>query len=319
MKLKDAVTRYLDHNRALGMRFKAEGFILRALCRALGDTTLTQIRAESITAFLNGMNPEQITTNWYKKYSVIRGFYRFALARGIAQASPLPRHVPLLTTPAFVPYIYSQNELRRLLDAVPAACCGKKVSVQAGVFRALLLLLYGAGLRLEEALSLTTSDIDLDQAVICIRKTKFYKTRLVPLGTDITFALAQYVAARGSNLLDKPNAPFFALRNGSRVSQSVARRTFARVRTLAGVKRQDQCRFQPRLHDLRHTAAVHRLISWYRSGESLQALLPRLATYLGHVNLAATQRYLTLTPELLNEASLRFERYAFSANLGGRP
>ena len=290
------------------MRFNTEGFILRALCRALGDVTLSQVPAEPVTTFLYGRSPVEITPTWHKKYSVISGFYRFALARGLAQASPLPRHVPQCTAPAFVPYIYSQSELKRLLDAVPV-CCSGKVSVQADVFRAMLLLLYGAGLRLE----------DLDQAVICIRETKFYKTRLVPLGRDLTFALALYVGTRGSNSFDQPGTPFFALRDGRRVSQSIARRIFASVRTLAGVRRQVPCRYQPRLHDLRHTAAVHRLIAWYRSGEDLQTLLPRLVTYLGHVNLAATKHYLTLTPDILNEASARFERYAFGDDQGRQP
>ena len=315
MKLHDAVTRYIDHKRALGMRFKTEDFILRALCRALGDVRLTQVHAESMTVFLNGRNPLEITPTWHKKYSVIMGFYRFALARGMAQTLPLPRHVPQCSAPAFVPYIYSQSELKRLLDAVPA-CCSGKVSVHADVFRAMLLLLYGAGLRLEEALSLTTNDVDLDQAVICIRETKFYKTRLVPLGKDLTFALALFAGERASNSFDQPDAPFLALRDGRRVSQSIARRIFASVRALADVQRPSPCRYQPRLHDLRHTAAVHRLIAWYRSGEDLQFLLPRLVTYLGHVNLAATKHYLTLTPDLLNEASARFERYAFGDNQG---
>lgn len=315
MKLHAAVTRYIEHKRALGMRFNAEDAILRALCRALGDVTLIQIQAEAMMAFLDGRNPLEVTATWHKKYSVLMGFYRFALARGMTQTSPLPRHVPQCTAPAFVPYIYSQSELKRLLDAVPA-CCSGKVSVQADVFRAMLLLLYGAGLRLEEALSLTANDVDLDQAVICIRQTKFYKTRLVPLGRDMTFALALYVGARGSDSFGQAGVPFLALRDGRRVSQSIARRIFANVRALAGVRRQDQCRYQPRLHDLRHTAAVHRLIAWYRSGEDLQALLPRLVTYLGHVNLAATQHYLTLTPDLLNEASTRFERYAFGDHQG---
>ena len=78
----------------------------------------------------------------------------------------------------------------------------------------------------------------------------------------------------------------------------------------AGVVRHDGARYQPRLHDLRHAAAVHRLVSWYRAGADVQKLLPQLATYLGHVHIAATQRYLTMTPELLSEASRRFERYA---------
>ena len=78
----------------------------------------------------------------------------------------------------------------------------------------------------------------------------------------------------------------------------------------AGVSRHDGAQYQPRIHDLRHSGAVHRLVAWYRSGADLQRLLPQLATYLGHIDLAATQRYLTMTPALLREASLRFERYA---------
>jgi len=83
------------------------------------------------------------------------------------------------------------------------------------------------------------------------------------------------------------------------------------LRRHARVQRHDGGCFQPRLHDMRHSFAVHRLISWYRQGADVQRLLPQLATYLGHVHIAATQRYLTMTPELLREASQRFERYAW--------
>ena len=79
----------------------------------------------------------------------------------------------------------------------------------------------------------------------------------------------------------------------------------------------DGARYQPRLHDLRHSFATHRLTSWYRQGADVQRLLPVLATYLGHESVAGTQVYLTLTPELLREASLRFERYA-ETGTGGR-
>jgi integrase/recombinase XerD len=83
------------------------------------------------------------------------------------------------------------------------------------------------------------------------------------------------------------------------------------VREYAGVSRDDGARYQPRLHDLRHSFAVHRLTSWYQQGADVQKLLPQLATYLGHTNIAATQVYLTITPQLLHEASVRFEQYAF--------
>ena len=85
---------------------------------------------------------------------------------------------------------------------------------------------------------------------------------------------------------------------------------FRRLRSIAGIKREGGARNQPRLHDLRHSAAVHRVTSWYRSGADLNDLLPKLATYLGHKDLSGTQRYLTMTEELLAEASRRFEAFA---------
>lgn len=313
MRLCEAITTYVEHKRALGMKFTAEGFVLQSLCAALGDVTMNQVRAGPVESFLGGSNPGRVTATWTKKYSVITGFYRFALARDYVIASPLPARAPKLTAPAFIPYIYSQHELVLMFAAVPAACGCGNAAVEPDTFRTLLLLLYGGGLRLGEALSLTVADVDLDQAVLCIRGTKFYKTRLVPLCADLTFALALHV---GAPCTDQPDAPFLRLRNGKRVSQSAARSAFRRVRILAGLARSGGARHQPRLHDLRHTAAVHRLVAWYRSGENLQFMLPRLATFLGHVNLAGTQRYLTLTPELLNEASTRFERYAQGAAIG---
>ena len=313
MKLSEAIATYVGHKRSLGMKFITEGFVLRAFCAALGDVAMNQVRAGPVEAFLGGSDRSLVTATWTKKYSVIHGFYRFALARNHTRSSPLPARTPKLTEPAFIPYIYSQPELKRMLDAVPAACGSDRVAVPAGTFRTLLLLLYGAGLRLGEALSLTVADVDLDQAILCVRGTKFYKTRLVPLCADLTFALAQHV---GAHCTGQPDAPFLRLRNGKRVSQPAARSAFRRVRILAGLARSGGARHQPRLHDLRHTAAVHRLIAWYRNGENLQFMLPRLATFLGHVNLAGTQRYLTLTPELLNEASTRFERYALGTAIG---
>jgi len=94
------------------------------------------------------------------------------------------------------------------------------------------------------------------------------------------------------------------------VNQYVLGDYFRHVRQQAGIYRGDGARYQPRLHDLRHTFAVHRLTSWYRQGADVQKLLPQLSVYLGHVLLASTQVYLRMTPELLTEANARFERYS---------
>ena len=179
----------------------------------------------------------------------------------------------------------------------------------------MLLLLYGAGLRIGEALSLTIDDIDLHQAYLHIIETKFFKSRLVPIGKDLNGVMTEYVLNGKRCHMFPAKAPLFSFYDGSPLSKSAARNAFRRLRSHAGVLREGGPRRQPRLHDLRHTAAVHRLIAWYRSGEDLQKLLPKLATYLGHVDLSSTQCYLTMTPELLQQAGLRFEQYAFGEKL----
>jgi site-specific recombinase XerD len=311
MKLSAVVSLYVSHKRALGHRYRAEEAILRAFCKAVGDRPITTVETKDILTFLNGRGP--VTEYWAKKHRVLTGLYRYILARGMADRSPLPRAIPKPTVPPFVPYIYSRDELKGLLDAVPVACAGR-VTIEEEVFKTLLLLLYGAGLRIGEALALTLGDVNLREAYLRVRGAKFFKCRLVPLGKDLTGALSEYVVKRQERHGSAEEAPLFCFRDSSPLSQSAARSAFRRLCAHAGVRREGGTRRQPRLHDLRHTAAVHRLIEWYRSGADVQGLLPKLATYLGHVDLSGTQRYLTLTPELLRQASRRFEHYAMEGD-----
>jgi integrase/recombinase XerD len=211
----------------------------------------------------------------------------------------------------FVPYIYSTDELQRLINPTSPEQIGFR-KIQPHTLRAVLLLLYGAGLRIGEAVALTLQDVDLDAAVITIRDTKFHKTRLVPVGLKLNQAMVEYAAQRNAARHSQiSEAPFFVLRRGAPLSAPIVREAFIRLRKYAGVGRADGARYQPRLHDMRHSFAVRRLTSWYEQGADVQKLLPQLATYLGHVSIAATQVYLTMTPELLHAASVRFERYAF--------
>ena len=307
MKLSELVAQYVSHKRALGMRFNSEAETLASFCHQLdGDIDVVSVTVEQVQDFLTGNRP--LTNHWGKRRSVLDCLFRFALSRGYATASPLPRYSPKLPPP-LTPYIYSQEELKRLLD-VTSATCSSHAPLDAYVLRALILILYGACLRHGEALRLTMRDVNLDEAVLHIRESKFYKSRLVPLGADLNSAMERYARQRNQRFGQEPDAPFFCFRDGRPLSQSAVRRAFQRQRILANIRREGGASCQPRLHDLRHAGAVHRLISWYRSGADLQLLLPQLATYLGHIDLAGTQRYLILTPELLREASARFEAYA---------
>jgi site-specific recombinase XerD len=307
MKLHAAVTQYIAYKHSLGMKFVSDGRILKSFARLHGNKDLKAIGSERVMAFLDGKGP--LTSFWHRKHCALSGFYRFAIARRYTGSLPLPRRLPKLPH-RFVPHIYSHGELKRLMEAIPACFENHRCRIDVETYRTLLLLLYGAALRISEAVSLTLGDVDLDAAVLKIRDSKFHRTRLVPIGADLASVLTQHLTRRRAQNANT-DAPLFVRRAGTRLTRAAAENAFCRLRVLAKVLRHDGSRYQPRLHDLRHSSATYRLLSWYQSGADVQRLLPKLATFLGHIHISGTQRYLTLTPQLLQKASQRFERYAF--------
>lgn len=308
MKLQELITQYAAFRKSMGEDFQSAESLLNTFCRRTGvEIDVDEIRVEQVEVFLAGTGP--VNRYWRRKYDTLRGLYRYATSRGFVDHVPLPGTVPKMPE-RFVPYIYSADELQRLINPTAPEQIGFR-KLQPHTLRAVLLLLYGAGLRIGEAVALTVQDVDLDAAVITIRNTKFHKTRWVPVGLKLNQAIAEYAAQRKeAGHSQSPDAPFFVLRRGAPLSVQIVEQAFTRLRKYAGVGRADGARYQPRLHDMRHCFAVRRLTSWYEQGADVQKLLPHLATYLGHVSIAATQVYLTMTPELLHAASVRFERYA---------
>lgn len=309
MNIKNLVTQYVAFRRALGELCNTSEIHLRAFCRAIGPRTpITQIRLKHVNAFLAGTGP--FTNTWFSKYTALKGAFRFAISRGELVTAPLPTDLPK-PLPTLTPYIYSREEIRRLLDAIPT-CRRLPTRIAAPTMRAILLLLYGAGLRRGEALRLTVADVDLPNSLLTIRYTKFFKSRLVPISRDLAKVLSDYAAWRSAKYpAAGASSNFFVGQDGQAIPQNTLQRAFKRLREYAGVRRSDTTRFQPRMHDLRHTFAVHRLTEWYRQGADAQRLVYHLSVYLGHVSLVSTQVYLTMTPDLLREANTRFERYAF--------
>jgi site-specific recombinase XerD len=307
MNLQALIARYVAFKRALGERCETAARVLRAFSRAVGEKTpVTEVRRQQVVAFLNGDGP--VTRSWHARYFALRGLYRYALSRGFVSDDPLPKVLPK-EPPRFVPYIYSREELRRLFAAALEPPHPKRLTEPITLWT-VLFLLYGAGLRRGEALGLVRGDVDLASAVLTIRNTKFFKSRLVPFGPVLGQALADYAAWRQANHPSSdPQAPFFVGRRGARLNPLGFGEAFRWVLKRSGVRRQDGVEHRPRLHDLRHTFAVHRLTAWYHQGADVQRLLPRLSVYLGHADLSSTQIYLTMTPELLQQASVRFEQY----------
>ena len=312
--LADVIDAYLTRQRSLGMRFDSAGQLLRRFSRVIGDRPIREVTPEAVLDFLNG--GRALTATWTLKHKVLTGLYRFAVSRGYVESSPLPKTLPKLP-PQQTPYVYSNDELRRLLEATTILRAGHSRDVPA-MYRTLLLLLYGTGMRIGEALRLTLQDVDLTERVITVRGTKFFKTRLVPIGPKLAVELAAHLERRGLSPVPLTKAaPLFASRGVRGWSYPRVIAMFQHVRRAAGVTCPVGEPRPPRLHDLRHTAAVHRVVAWYRAGQDVQRLLPQLATYLGHLDIRSTQRYLQMTPELLQAASQRFADYALGGDHEG--
>jgi site-specific recombinase XerD len=312
MRLRDAIHQYIAWRRDHGAKYESSATILYLFLKSVkGGIDCDAVATDRVLAFLAGKGA--LTRYRENKHGALAGFYRYAISRGYATRSPLPDNEPRPPASAS-PHIYSCDELRRLFNAVGDSR-QRGFQLDADTFRTLLFLLYGAGLRVGEARRLTLADVDLHEAVLTIRDTKFFKSRLVPIGTQLSAMLKIYASLRESRpFLQGKNSFFLANRDGTQLYHRTIIAAFAKLLHAADVHSASGERPSPRLHDFRHSFAVHRLTEWYRQDADVQRLLPLLSTYLGHADMEGTKVYLSMTPELLQQASTRFERYANGGN-----
>jgi integrase len=249
-----------------------------------------------------------VTAHWFYKYQTLVTFYRYAQAHHYVQNIPLPRSKPQ-SPEKFQPYIYTNDDMRKLIDAADSRH-RYTWFLSPNTVRTLLLLLYGTGLRIGEALRLNIEDLDRNSGVLTIREAKFYKSRLVPVGPDLQRVLEAYIDQQWPSVHHTENTPLLGTVKHQRITRNTAEEVFKKLRKEAGVHRSREARYQPRLHDFRHSFALVRIVTWYREGKNVQRLLPHLTTYLGHGSIQDTAHYVTMATELLTEASLCFERYA---------
>jgi integrase/recombinase XerD len=170
---------------------------------------------------------------------------------------------------------------------------------------------YCAGLRVSEIASLSLGDVDLQVGTITIRQTKFFKSRILPLTASVIVALREYLKARHRTGApqDPASGLFWHDQRGTRYATATVMWLFADLLRRAGLKPL-RGKTGPRIHDLRHSFVVNRMLQWYRAGINPQDKLPFLATYLGHRDIHSTLVYITVTQELLQQANERFRAYA---------
>lgn len=310
MTLREAIELYILWRQAQGVKFMTGGNLLRQfLGYSDGGAACDDVSTAQVLAFLEGNGP--FTRHRENKYYALQRFWHHAISRGHATRSPLPHSEPRppLRIP---PHIYSRAELQRLFDPENVENSRRGATqLDAVTFRTLLVLLYGAGLRFSEATGLTLADVDLAEGILSIRNTKFHKSRLVPVGPQLATVLVSYMSLRRrAASAQSEDAFFLANRSGTRLASSTVQYAFDALLHITRVHGTAGGREVPRMHDLRHSFAVHRLTAWYRQGADVQRLLPVLSTYLGHSSLEGTKIYLSMTPGLLEQASLRFAHYA---------
>jgi len=293
MKLSEGIALYVEHKRISGIDFSKGHSNFLSLCRNLGDVQLSEISSHDVLRFLNG--PKTSTVTFRGKHSQIRYFFEFMASRELMAEIRMPPNRPLVRQ-TFTPYIYTREELRRLLKATRTRSrWAFNVLIAPQTLRTFLLSLYATGSLVGEMIRLTARDIDLNAGTMTVRSTRFDRKRKLPLSADLLRELRKYaVWKRRKGLVGET---FFMKDNGTPLVARTINNNFQRLRQSAGVLRHDSAQYQPRMHDFRATFAVHRIASWIRNKADLNRMLPALAAYMGQAGLASTERYLYLTPE----------------------
>lgn len=236
------------------------------------------------------------------RLSVVRQFCRYLRQFEPECFVPEPR-LTRRRRPYRLPHIYTENEMKAMLQA--ARELPPVGSLRSKTYFTLFGSLYCTGLRCGEAFALNLCDVDLDQHLLFIRQGKFGKSRWVPIAASTSAVLQRYLKERMRFAPTAPESPFFVTGRGRRLYHTNVDLAFRQILNRCGLRGRKGCP-GPRLHHLRHSFACTRLLAWYREGKDVQALLPALATYLGHVKFTSTQVYLHATAELLAEANQRF-------------
>ncbi len=306
--LREALTQYVALRRALGTQLQEPA---RTLVQFL--EFLEHEGAEFITSELAlrwAMEPRGVQrATWARRLGMVRRFAAWLSTIDARNEVPPPRLLAARRR-RNKPHIFTEQEIGRLM--AEAAGLPSPTGLRALTYTTLIGLLTATGLRPGEALALDRSDVNLDNGILAIRQTKFGKSRFVPVADSTRSALVEYAKQRDELCPRHRAGAFLISERGERLQSCTARRTFARMSCAVGLRPDTGTRRTgrgPRLQDFRHCFATRKLIEWYRAGLDVGRELPKLATYLGHVDVSHTYWYLEAVPELLQLATER---------LGGR-
>lgn len=300
---------FIKEKRALGYRYETEYNVLCRLDRHLCEIGLDaeQLTRQVVERWTAATIHEKPTTQAVR-VQLVRQFARFLERQGIPAYVPAPHSASVRCSwPA--PHIFTHEQVAAILAAAdrlkPEGHAPLRYRIMPEIFR----LLYSSGMRINEVLRLRVTDVDLDRGILTVRDGKFRTDRLIPVGSVMAERLRAYAVALGRRSAD---APFFPAPDGGPYYRYSVYTIFRELLRVCHIPHGGRGR-GPRMHDLRHTFAVHRLERWYREGADLASKLTYLSAYMGHRSLTGTQRYLRLTPEIFPDILLLMERFAGTA------
>jgi integrase len=299
----EVVEEYLRFRRGLGFELETPAWMLRDFARYAdglehqGPLTI-DLAVQWARSGCSG-SPAQAS----RRLGAVRAFARYQAGFDPATEVPPVGMLGFVHQRRKQPHIYSDAEIAALLQH--ARLLRPRGGLRPRTYVAFFSLLVSTGLRLSEARRLVPSDVDLVDGVVTIRESKFRKSRLVPLHPTTMEALSRYAAHRGAF---GPGC-FFRTDRAPALSRAAVGTTFRRLRQRLDWIAEGRAR-HPRIHDLRHTFAVRRLLSWYREGVNVDRKILALATYMGHAKVTYTYWYLSAVPELMAITSQRFEQFA---------
>jgi integrase len=299
-RLRQRAEQYVAMRRTLGFKMDTQAQMLMSFVDYAEQAGATAVTTDLAVAWAR-LPVHAQPIRWNHRLATVRGFAAHLRTLDPATEVPAADLLPARQN-RIKPYLYSPAEVAVLMDAAGALT----PSLRAALYRTLIGLLAVTGMRPGEAIGLDRGDVDLDHGLLTVVGSKFGKSRQVPLHPSTVTALRDYVRVRDRRLRVPRSPSFLVTSIGSRPHRVTLQRGFAELVDVVGLQ-PSPGGWRPRLHDLRHTLAVATLRDWYLAGAHVQARLPMLSTFLGHVDPKSTYYYLHAAPELLALAAQRLE------------
>lgn len=304
------INRYLALKRALGRQYADVGRILEHLDRFLAHVEAGDLTQETFSEWCKTQRVKSGVLRW--RMGIVRNLCLYRRRTEPGCFVPDERLFPVARPPA-PPYIFRKIEIARLIQEADRLKPLTRYPLRPQALRLALVLLYTTGLRRGELLKLTIGDYDPQSRTLLIRESKFHKSRYLPLSSDAVCEIETYLRMRRKQRLPLAREmPLIWYGYGPLCPHTGTGFTggvkgllrHCRIRTPEGRL--------PRIHDFRHTFAVHALLRWYESGADIHVKLPLLATYMGHISPISTEYYLPFVEGLASAASERFQAYCGS-------